>query len=203
MDEQQGPGARRLAFALGAFAAGSAICLGTYFAIGEPFGALNDIGNAATGVVAGGLAWRLRRRSAGSLDNLAVGAALAGTATTVAGSALVLSGATGFMLAGLVSTLGFAGIGAWLLAAARDSEGWSPSLRRSAVVTGALLVFGLAALPAIGLRIDDMAVAPAWVWISSLAWLGVYIGLPVWAFRYAGAVERPTPAPRPSIAGAG
>ena len=48
------------------------------------------------------------------------GLAVAGAALTVVGSALVVSGTTGFFLAGLVSSLGFAGIGAWLVAANRS-----------------------------------------------------------------------------------
>lgn len=43
---------------------GSAVSLATYFAVGGPFGAINDVGNAATGVLSAALAGRLRRRIA-------------------------------------------------------------------------------------------------------------------------------------------
>ena len=81
-----------------------------------PFGTINDIANAATGVLSAGLAWRLRRQISGRSGKPAVAAAIAGAGLAVAGSTLVVSGTTGFFFAGLVSSVGFAGIGAWLVA---------------------------------------------------------------------------------------
>ncbi|MEA2518184.1 MAG: hypothetical protein QOF49_264, partial [Chloroflexota bacterium] len=62
----------------GAVAAGSALSLATYFAVGGPFGTINDIGNAATGVLAAALALRLRTHLHGRTGDAAAGAALAG-----------------------------------------------------------------------------------------------------------------------------
>ena len=39
----------RLAMSVGLVAAGTAVCLATYFVVGGPFGTINDIGNAAIG----------------------------------------------------------------------------------------------------------------------------------------------------------
>ena len=64
MNEARHQDTGRLALAIGVAAAGSAVCLATYFAVQGPFGTINDIGNAATGVLSAGLAWRLR----GQLD---------------------------------------------------------------------------------------------------------------------------------------
>ena len=122
----------RLAIATGLVAVGSAVCLGTYFAVGGPFGTINDVGNAATGVLSGVLAWRMRRQVSGRVGAAAVGAAVVGAAVTVLGSSLVVSGTTGFMFAGLVSSVGFAGIGAWLIVLNRSRDQvavWPGALR--------------------------------------------------------------------------
>ena len=74
MDELRARDTGRLALAIGAVAAGSAVCLATYFIVRGPFGTFNDIGNAATGVLSGWLAWRLRRHVEGRAASVAVGA---------------------------------------------------------------------------------------------------------------------------------
>ncbi|MFG1627412.1 hypothetical protein [Kribbella sp. NPDC049227] len=181
----------RLAVAVGVVAAGSAVLLGTYFVVGGPFGAINDIGNAATGVLSACLAWKLRRHIAGRAGRLAVGAALIGAPITVAGSALVMSETTGFFLAGLVSSLGFAGIGAWLVTFNRSNPqagAWPRGLRSLGVLAGALMALGVVAVPGILLRLDDMATAPGWIWIAQLGWLGIYLAYPAWAIWF-GIVE--------------
>ena len=43
------------------------------------------------------------------------------------------------------------------------------------------MALGVMQVPAIVLRLDDMATAPAWVWIGFLGWLGIYILYPAWA----------------------
>ena len=43
-------------------------------------------------------------------------------------------------------------------------------------------------MPGIALRLDDMATAPAWVWIGFLSWLGMYVAYPAWAI-WMGLVE--------------
>ena len=199
----------RLALAIGIAAAGSAVCLGTYFAVQGPFGTISDIGNAATGVLSAGLAWRLRRQISGRAANLGVGAAIVGAGLTVAGSALVISGATGFFFAGLVSSVGFAGIGSWLVVLNTSDpavDSLPPRLRSLGVaagtlmalgviavlgiVAGALMALGIAAVPGILLGLDDMTAAPAWVWIGLLGWLGIFVVYPAWAIWLASVETR-------------
>lgn len=191
MDETRARDTGRLALAVGAVAAGSAACLATFFVAGQPFGTINDIGNATAAILSGGLAWRLRGQLRSRAAGTAVGAALVGAGISVAGSALVVSGTTGFFLAGLVSSLGSAGIGAWLIAANRSesaASAWPRSLRRIGIVAGALMAAGIVAVPTIALQLDDMASAPAWVWIGFLSWFGTYVVYPAWAI-WMGIVE--------------
>lgn len=188
MNEARNQDTGRLALAIGIAAAGSAVCLATYFAVQGPFGTINDLGNAATGVLSAGLAWRLRRQIPGRAATLAVGAAIAGAGLTVAGSTLVVSGTTGFFFAGLVSSVGFAGIGAWLVVLNKSDAMAAVlprRLRSLGVAAGGLMALGIAAAPGIVLGLDDMAAAPAWVWIGLLGWLGIFVAYPAWAIGLA------------------
>lgn len=47
---------------------------------------------------------------------------------------------------------------------------------------------GVAAVPGIALRLDDMETAPGWVWIGFIGWLGTFVVLPAWAI-WLGIVE--------------
>jgi hypothetical protein len=193
MNETAARDTGRLALAVGVAAAGSAICLATFYAVQGPFGTINDFGNAATALLSAGLAWRLRSELDGTAGRVAVGAALAGAAVAVAGSALVVSGTTGFFLAGLVSSVGFAGIGAWLVTVNRragQTAGWPRGLRRLGTLAGAMMAFGVASAPGILLRLDDMSTAPAWVWIGFVGWFGTFLVYPAWAFRLSNAEAR-------------
>jgi hypothetical protein len=191
----------RLASAVGMVAAGSAICLATYFIVGGPFGTINDIGNAATAVLSGALAWRLRDLVSGRARGLALSVALVGAAISVAGSALVISGATGFFFAGLVSSVGFAGIGAWLVIVSRSeaTAAWPGGLRRLGAVAGGLMALGVVTAPGIILRLDDMASAPGWIWVGFLGWLGTFVVYPAWALWLGLARPDVAPAGRQAI----
>jgi drug/metabolite transporter (DMT)-like permease len=174
----------RLALAIGLAATGSAVCLATYSLVQGPFGTINDIGNAATGLLSAGLAWRLRRPASGRAANVSVGAALVGAAIAVAGSAFVVSGRTGWFLAGLVSSVGFAGIGVWLVVLNKGDAGGAvlpQRLRSLGIAAGALMTVGLAALPAVVMGLDDAAAAPAWAWIAFVGWFGTFVAYPAWA----------------------
>jgi hypothetical protein len=192
MDDADAGDRGRLAMALGLVGAGSAVCMGTYFAIGGPFGTINDIGNATAGVLSAALAWRLRRRVPGRTGDVAVGAAMVGAAMAVAGSALIVSGTTGWFLGGLVSSVGFAGIGAWLVVLNRrldEPTAWPRRLRSLGILAGALMTVGITALPGVLLRLDDAATAPGWIWIGFLGWTGIFVAYPAWAL-WSGLVER-------------
>jgi hypothetical protein len=184
MDDVYARSTGRLAIGAGLVAAGTPVCLATYFAFGGPFGTINDIGNAATGLLGAALALRLRRHVSARSGDLAIAAAIAGAAITVVGSALVISGTTGFLLAGLVSSVGFAGIGTWLVVINRSDDpvlAWPGRLRWLGILGGGLMVLGIVALPGVLLRLDDMEAAPAWIWIGFLGWLGIYVAYPAWA----------------------
>ncbi|HJW22024.1 MAG TPA: hypothetical protein VJ506_06320 [Candidatus Limnocylindrales bacterium] len=173
---------RRLAMATGVVGIGSTACLALLFAVGEPFGVLNDVGNGLLGVLSVGLAVALRRPGAGPAA--AVGLAGLGAAISVVGSVLVTSGATGFVLAGFVSGVGFACIGLWLFGASPSmlsGGNVSPRVSRLGAVAGLAMVTGIVGLPGIALRLDDLATLPAWAWIPFVGWLGTSILYPIWA----------------------
>lgn len=191
MDDTRSLVTGRLATSIGAFSIGGAACLTAFSLIGGgPLGTVNDVCNATAGILSGALAWRMAGRSAGGRRTPAVALAVGGAGLTLAGSALVISGTTGWMLAGLVTSLGFAGIGAWLIALSRSdaSAAWPSRLRTLGVVAGALMLTGVLAAPGIALRLDEPATAPGWVWLSFLGWLGIYVVYPAWAIWF-GRVE--------------
>jgi len=173
----------RLAIALGVVVVASIVSLAVFYAGGRPFGAINDLGNALVGILSALLALTLRPRGMeGSLGAAAIGAAVLGAAITVVGTALV--GTTGFFLAGLVSSVGFAFIGLWLIALNRSfgADGrWPRGLLTVGLVLGLLMALGFAAAPGIAMGFDDMAAAPGWIWIGFLGWIGTYLIYPVWA----------------------
>ena len=184
MDDRRARDTGRLALAVGVVAAGTVACLASYFVVGGPLGTINDVGNAATGVLSGWLAWRMRGEPGGRRAAVSVGLAVAGACITVAGSALVVSGTTGFLFAGLVSSVGFAGIGTWLVVMNRSAAAaprWPRRLRLLGVAAGVLMAVGIVSAPGIPLRLDDMSTAPGWVWIGLASWLGTYAAYPLWA----------------------
>ncbi len=178
-----------LASAIGIVGPASATALAVFFVADEPFGALNDIGNAALGVLAGSLAVGLRRAGAppGLAGALASGAGVAGAGLTVAGSTLVLTDTTGFFLAGLVSGTGFALLGTWLVTlnrwAASTTPDWPRGLTALGTAAGSVMAVGLLSVPGVVQRADDMESAPWWLVAGGLGWLGTYALLPAWALR--------------------
>ena len=206
MNESRSRDTGRLALATGVVAAGSAISLATFFAVQGPFGTMNDLANAGIGLLSASLAWRLRGELSGRSARAAIGAAFVGACLTVAGSSLVVSGTTGFFFASLVSSVGFAGIGAWLLALnSSDRATARPrAFRTLGLVAGGLMALGVAVAPGISLGLDDMGTAPGWVWIGFLGRLGTFVAYPAWAIwlgtvemRRAGAA---IPVPRGTVA---
>jgi hypothetical protein len=184
------PGPRRLvrplSYGVGIVGLCSTASLATFFAAGEPFGTINDWLIGVTAVLGGALVLVAERTllDMPHAGRLLAGAAVAGAAVVAAGSALVLTGTTGFFLAGLVQSVGFALLGAWLLATSRAmarSEGWHRRLTALGTGAGALMVVGLVAVPGVLLRVDDVASAPAWVWIAEVSWLGIFFAYPLWA----------------------
>ena len=108
-----------LARTLGVVGLLSWLSLIVFFIVGDPFGALGDVGNGALGLLSGVLAvtlWPAAVAPNPGMKVLASSAAVLGAAIAVVGSVLILWDITGFYLAGLVSGTGFALIGVWLVA---------------------------------------------------------------------------------------
>jgi len=197
------PAVRRAALALGVTAAAAAVCLLIMFLGVGPLGTVNDVLNGVVGWLALALAVVVLRAEPhpvgrGATARAAVGAAVLGAVGMTWGSWLVLSGTTGYYLAGLVSSLGVAAVGLWLVlahAASGSSDGLGGRTARLGRNTGFLMTLGVLALPAALSGVDDIADAAWYAWVSGLAWLGVYVLLPVWCVRLAqpDAQERGTP----------
>lgn len=185
-----------IALALGTVLLFSVATLALFFAIGGRFGALNDWSIGASGVLAGGFVLAIRasglcRSSVGGviLPTLAV----LGAALVVVGAWLVISDTTGFLLAGLVESFGFALFGFWLVGLSRSMAsggGWPRLLPTLGFATGILLVIGLIVAPAIVMGLDDMNSAPWWVWVGFVGWLGIFVLLPIWSIWLGTALGR-------------
>jgi len=174
-----------------AVAAGVAGLLGLlfivlFFTAGQPFGTLNDLCIGLAAILSGLLAWMLypvHHATSPHLSLFALIAALAGALIVAAGSTLVISGLTGWFLAGLYMTAGNALIGLWLLAlsySARLSHPWPGGLAVFGLIAGAIMLVGLAAVPGIPRGIDAQDAAPWFVnagYLGGLGWLVLY---PVW-----------------------
>lgn len=175
-----------LAGALSIVIVAAVLSLALLFVAGEPFGTINDVANALIGVLAAVLAIAALRAFGGS--GLWTAVAVVGAAVAIIGSWLVVSGTTGFMLAGFVSAVGFSLIGAWLIAACRATPlglalpGGTDAL---GVVTGVAMTAGIIGLGGVLMRIDSYEATPPWLWIYAVGWIGTYILLPAWAFMVA------------------
>jgi len=170
----------QLMIVTGVVALAALTSLFVFFAVGGFFGPLNDAGNGLTGFLAALLAWRL---GGGAFGRAGVWLAIGGGILAVVGSALVMSGTTGFFLAGLVSSSGFGLIGAWLVGFNRGGAPgtWTSSMSALGVIAGALMVTGLITVPGIAMGLDNMDTAPAWVWLGFIGWIGTFMAFPAWA----------------------
>jgi hypothetical protein len=171
-----------LAIVLAVVALATVVSLVTFFTVGGPFGFLNDAGNALIGLLSAALAILLISQAGGWT---AAAAAVIGAALTMWGSWLVMSGTTGFVLAGFVSTAGFGFIGLWLALVAWEPTAealFGPLLTVARIAAVAMIIGALAAIPAGLMRIDSYESMPGWVWLFSIGWLGVYVLFPVVTF---------------------
>jgi hypothetical protein len=173
-----------VAIALGAVTVATFLVLLAFFVWGGVLGPINDAGNALIGILSAVLAILLHR-AVGSLVGTAV--AVIGAAFVIAGSWMVLTATTGFVLAGFVSSIGFGLIGLWLASVAWSSaaDGWPPGLRRLGRVAAALMVIGATvAVPGALMGVDDYDAMPPWLWLFSLSWIGTYLVYPAWAIGF-------------------
>jgi len=160
---------------------------------GEPFGFINDVANGLVGLLSMALAWlwipNLRTR----WSTLGIGAATLGALIMVVGSILIILDITGWYLAGLVSSVGSAFIGIWLLVSNRIHR-QAAELPRGMIMLGVtsaiFMIIGLLALPGVLAGVDDPQLAPWYVNAGLLSWLGTYLLYPAWCLwlsrRYGG-----------------
>jgi len=175
-----------LAVVLGVVLFVSVATLAIFFVVGDPFGTINDWTIGIAGLLTGLLlvVREGREQVPAPAGGIAVALGVLGAVLVVAGAGLVITGTTGFLLAGLVETVGFALVGVWLLvfsAAQRRSPRWPRGLATLGVVTGVVMALGFVASPGVLAGFDDMNAAPWWIWVAFLAWLGIFVLFPIWS----------------------
>jgi len=165
-----------------------------FFAVGGgPFGFINDVANALVGLLSMGLAWLWVPDFKTRWSTLAIAAATLGALVMVAGSTLIIFDITGWYLAGLVSSVGSAFIGIWLLVSNRLHR-QAAELPRGLIMLGVtsaiFMIIGLLALAGALAGIDDPQLAPWYVNAGLLNWMGTYGLYPAWCLwlsrRYGG-----------------
>jgi hypothetical protein len=170
------------------------VSLITFFAVGGgPLGFINDVANALVGLLSMGLAWLWVPDFKTRWSTLAIAAATLGALVMVAGSTLIIFDITGWYLAGLVSSVGSAFIGIWLLVSNRLHR-QAAELPRGLIMLGVtsaiFMIIGLLALPGVLAGIDDPQLAPWYVNAGLLNWMGTYGLYPAWCLwlsrRYGG-----------------
>ncbi|HEU4331764.1 MAG TPA: hypothetical protein VFR40_11655, partial [Lapillicoccus sp.] len=146
-----------------------------------PFGTLNDLANALIGILSAVLAVQTARLG---VPAPAVAAAGLGGAVMVVGSWLVITGQTGWVLAGLVSAVGAAAIGGWLVVlnlVARRAGTLPTRITRLGLVSGAVMTLGVLTVPDIVARADSWEDLHWYGVVGFLGWIGLYVGYPVWS----------------------
>lgn len=182
---------RLAAAALGATVVAAAAALLLMFAGLAPFGPVNDVLNGVIGWLAFALAlavWSAEGRPQSLRALLGLAAAAGGAVFLSWGAWLVVSGTTGYVLAGLVSTLGLGCLGLWLVlghtGAGRDGVLGSGPARLGRVM-GALMTLGVFALPSALAGVDEQSALEWHGYVAQgPAWLGAAM-LPVWCYRLA------------------
>jgi hypothetical protein len=155
-----------------------------FFGAGSgPFGLVNDVANGLVGLLSMALAWLWLPNLATRWSTLGIGAATLGALIMVVGSILIIFDITDWYLAGLVSSVGGAFIGIWLLIANRLHRQLA-ELPRGLIMLGVtsaiFMIIGLLAVPGVLAGIDDPQLAPWYVNAGLLNWMGTYLLYPAW-----------------------
>lgn len=155
--------------------------------LGVPlFGTINDFLIGVEAVLSAVLAVMLLSRlgaSGGALPLAGVLVAGLGAVVVVVGVYLVVSGRTGFVLAGLYMSAGFALIGIWVAWAnivAMQNGYWPQGLALFGVIVGAIMLAGFLSAFGIPSGVDSFETSPWYVslgWVSFLSWGLIF---PVW-----------------------
>jgi hypothetical protein len=161
--------------------------------VGDPFGAYNDICVGLGGLLSGVLAlmiFPIHRAYAPRASWLALLCGCTGAIVAPLGSALVYLSYTGWFLAGLVTTFGYALIGIWVLTFNYSTLRWISfprSLAKFGSVTGWVMIVGILAGPGILARIDYMDAAQWYVlaalFIGGMGWNLLYTIWCIWLGR--------------------
>ncbi|MBW8381120.1 MAG: hypothetical protein K0M69_01170 [Youngiibacter sp.] len=157
------------------------------FAIGQPFGTLNDISIGVTAMLSGILIWLLNPRllsPSPPYDSMILLLATFGVVIVLIGSYRAAFGISGWYLSGLYMSAGNALIGIWLFyfnLIALQSAAWQSGLSILGIVSSGVLLLGLAAIPGMARGIDikkyDVTIVNVIWWTSALGWLVLY---PIW-----------------------
>jgi hypothetical protein len=177
----------RVAIATGISGLLGLVFITLFFAVGQPFGTLNDIFIGLTAILSIVLAWMFypsHHAQSPILSQLTIVIAIIGALVVVIGSVLTIAGITGWYLSGLYMAAGNALIGLWLIAINYSSWQGTPfpfGLVIFGLISGVILTLGLVAIPGIFRGIDSkeytLTLVNAFWWTSALGWLVLY---PIW-----------------------
>jgi len=180
---------RRLATTIAVVGLVNAVTIVLMYTVAGFFGPVNDLGVGTAGIMLAVLAWRLApaaRRSSLNLATAGVVAATAGATVVALGSLLVLTGRTGWFLAGHVTMLGYAVLGPWVIGinvVARRDAWWPQPQTTLGLVAGVTMLCGWFAIPAILSGLDTPGRVPWYVTVAYIGGVGWFLLLPVWCFR--------------------
>ncbi|HLO14376.1 MAG TPA: hypothetical protein VK206_06085 [Anaerolineales bacterium] len=192
-----------VALTIGVIAIVGLVFIILFYSTGGPFGTLNDLCVAVGGILSGilvGLLYPMYGAYAPRFSRIALVLGLIGALLAPIGSALVVFDITGWFLAGLVTTFGYALIGLWLLGfsyAARRDTAFPRRLAQFGVVAGAFTVIGLLAGPGILSRTDAIETAEwfvlAGLFLGGLGWNLLYTIWCIWLSRFLLSKTQATP----------
>jgi len=180
------PTSARLAFAVAAVTLVGLVLLVLMYVLGNgTLGMLNDVTIVIAALLSVALAWSLHAQHAArspQLATLTLILTIIGAIVVTVGSVLSTSGRTGFVLAGLYMMVGNALIGMWLLSLNQGSP-WPQGLGILGLVTGGIMLLGLAAIPGIVARTDSFEASSWLTWVGQMGFFGWAVLYPIWALR--------------------
>ena len=172
----------RVAIITGVIGLLALVLLILFFTIGGPFGTLNDICNGLAGILSGILAWNLYTRFQMPLTFFIL--ALIGSLAVALGSVLVIFEITGWYLAGLYTSAGYALIGIWMLAlnaSVQQINPWPRGLVTFGLIIGVIMAFGLSVIPGIINKVDSWESGPWYInYVGQLGSIGYLLLYPIW-----------------------
>ena len=175
-----------LAFAVAAVTLVGLVLLVLMYVLGNgTLGMLNDVTIVIAALLSVALAWSLHAQHAArspQLATLTLILTIIGAIVVTVGSVLSMSGRTGFVLAGLYMMVGNALIGMWLLSLNQGSP-WPQGLGILGLVTGGIMLLGLAAIPGIVARTDSFEASSWLTWVGQMGFFGWAVLYPIWALR--------------------